>query len=313
MAIDSERGDDMKTVAIANMKEGVGKSTSAMMLADVLSHVYEQKVLLVDCDPQANLSQMILSFSGLKNAKAAGQTITSWVVGTGTGPQVAQPAAARVECTQTITSNISGLDSLRLDNRKRKAGQLSIWASTPELRFAELAFDHLYFEAGDNQSPRRSMSNMLKGALASVNQHYDVVIFDCPPGFSTLAQAAFMQSDLILSPLNVDRVSLWSLMSFWKQGLEEILTLGSTPKHAFLTMVQSGRGAEREKIQVRSDLRDFAEKSVLKTEIPYSVQALRFVRRPTLTSFDTFNRKYGSIRQSVKEFGAEVHSILSSL
>jgi chromosome partitioning protein len=50
----------MRTIAIANQKGGVGKSTTASMLATELA-LRDYETLIIDADPQANATQIFLS------------------------------------------------------------------------------------------------------------------------------------------------------------------------------------------------------------------------------------------------------------
>jgi chromosome partitioning protein len=59
-----------RTVSVANQKGGVGKTTTAINLGASLA-LAEQRVLLVDMDPQANLTSGV----GLKGQQAPGGTI----------------------------------------------------------------------------------------------------------------------------------------------------------------------------------------------------------------------------------------------
>ena len=47
----------MRSIAIMNNKGGVGKTVTAINLADILVRDYHQRVVLVDCDGQANLTR----------------------------------------------------------------------------------------------------------------------------------------------------------------------------------------------------------------------------------------------------------------
>ena len=46
-----------KVIIVACVKGGVGKTTLVAAMGDVLARKMEQKVLLIDSDPQANLSR----------------------------------------------------------------------------------------------------------------------------------------------------------------------------------------------------------------------------------------------------------------
>ena len=49
----------MRTTAIMNLKGGTAKTVTAINLAAILAHDYAQRVLLVDADSQANLTEFV--------------------------------------------------------------------------------------------------------------------------------------------------------------------------------------------------------------------------------------------------------------
>ena len=58
----------MRTIAIMNVKGGVGKTVTTVNLATILAEFYNQRVLVIDADPQADTS----AFLGASDPEQAG-------------------------------------------------------------------------------------------------------------------------------------------------------------------------------------------------------------------------------------------------
>src|SRR5262245_43202584 len=64
-----------RLVSIINMKGGVGKSTTAVALAETLAYHHRRRVLLVDLDPQTNASIMVAGSDKWNELREAERTL----------------------------------------------------------------------------------------------------------------------------------------------------------------------------------------------------------------------------------------------
>lgn len=64
-----------KVVSIINLKGGVGKTTTTVLLAEFLSLEYNKKVLVIDLDPQTNATVMLIKQDRWKIANDSNKTL----------------------------------------------------------------------------------------------------------------------------------------------------------------------------------------------------------------------------------------------
>jgi chromosome partitioning protein len=165
-----------KVVSLINMKGGVGKTTLAMQLAHAADKA-KVRVLAVDLDPQANLSQVLMNpkdyVAHLRACKPCVDHIFDGYVAPGSQDGVAR----RVETDKLIVKGVGYWSDSSLD-----------------LIPSRLELARTVRTLGGKE--RR-----LKRALAQVRKQYDLVIIDCAPTDSALTDAAYFASRYVLVPI----------------------------------------------------------------------------------------------------------------
>lgn len=199
-------------VSIINLKGGVGKSTLAMILSEYLAFRFDKKVLLIDMDAQANLSYIMVPLHQITSQEVNHRTIYHFFKSAISGQLGA--FGDFVAHPPLIVSNINRNFSVEL-NRSRET--LDMVISTPTV--AQLDEELLKLWEEGKPMPQ-NLRYALKEGLDRVQEGYDVVLIDCPPGLSLFSSTALIASDFFVSPIIPEPLSLEGVKLVWDRARE---------------------------------------------------------------------------------------------
>lgn len=290
-------------VAVANLKGGVGKSTTTLMLADGLAYYYGANVLVVDFDPQANSSQMMLTERGLQMAYEQGKSVISLLnqFASGDTPNLAD----------LILPNAVTLEELhQAEQRDQRRGWISILPSHPSLRFAEMEVEERLYGQGTRPSElARKLHKHFAEALEPVHSIYDVVIIDTPPYLSPLARAGLMLAETFVTPTLADPVSIWGTKQFSDWMTANIAADIAQRNFVVITRFKNTRYAREAEHELRNI---YLKNRQFGPTIPESVQALAAMDRADIDSYHTMRGKYGNLRNDVRRLSESFAGFLAT-
>jgi chromosome partitioning protein len=220
-----------KILAVANQKGGVGKTTTTINLAASLA-LADQRVLLVDIDPQGNLTSGV----GQKGKSSPRGTIYEALT-------AAEPVADVMPFL--IPTALERMFLLPADR---------------SLTGAEIELVAL---------PHRE--ERLRALLNSARGQFDYILIDCPPSLGLLTLNALVASDAVLIPLHCEYFALEGLADLvgTMRRVRAALNPGLDIEGVLLTMVDERTNLGQ---QVATDVRSFFKEKVFRTTIPRNVR-----------------------------------------
>ena len=223
----------MKTIALANQKGGVGKTTTAASLGIGLSR-QGKKVLLIDADAQGNLTQML-----------------GWAQPDDLSPTLAD-LMGKIITDQPITPG-EGI----LVHREG----VHLLPANIELSAMEVTLVNTM-----------SRETVLKQYLSSVSDQYDFALIDCMPSLGMLTINALTAADSVIIPVQADYLPARGLEQLLKTvaRVKRQLNPKLEVDGILLTMVDNRTVFSREMCQ---KVRQNYGTRVLMSEIPRSVRA----------------------------------------
>jgi len=192
--VKSFKGEETHVLSFINLKGGVGKTTTAVAVSEMLAQEDRKHVLLIDLDPQTNATVTLISEDLWAKMDRECQTIAQLFedrLNSHNAPKFdIEKSIAR--CVSTINDGIARLDLL---------------PSSIQLIDLQDRIPMIALSGNFTANPLE----ILRVAIEPVIDRYDYIIIDCPPSLGTVTKNGLRISTGYVIPTIPDIVSTWGI------------------------------------------------------------------------------------------------------
>ncbi|UKE50526.1 ParA family protein [Xanthomonas translucens] len=250
-----------KVLTVMNMKGGVGKTTVAMNIGGALG-VYKwkdkpaRKVLLIDYDPQFNLSQAYLSSKDYFPLEKDGRTVLS----------VLQEGAASLNPYKIQVPGSSQPPEVSYLAKSVYKG-----AGGAAIDIVPSTLNLMYIALGRAEAQVSVIEDRFERFIGQARDQYDLVVIDCHPAGSLLTKTALSNSQHVLIPVVPERYAVRGIgLMLDFMNSKKLGAHGPQPHILFNRVPRIG--ITREEIAIRSE-KKFAQYCMNSTLKKYSAYA----------------------------------------
>jgi cellulose biosynthesis protein BcsQ len=214
--LDNVRGGRARSICFFNNKGGVGKTTLVANLAAQLSLNLGQRILVVDADPQCNLTQYLVQDDDFNTTYRA-----------------PNPSKTIYDIIQPLSAGKGYSNDLPI--RKIEAFGVDLVAGDPRLALKEdwLAQDWRDAKAGGTRGLRTTF--IFSELISRAASQYDFIFFDMGPSLGAINRSILLSADYFVVPMSIDIFSLWAVKNIgealrvWRKELENGIRMAEDP------------------------------------------------------------------------------------
>jgi chromosome partitioning protein len=218
-------GERLQVITVMNFKGGSGKTTTAAHLAQYLA-LHGYRTLAVDLDPQASLSALF-----------------------GHQPEL------------DVGPNETLFGAIRYDEEKRPIAEIVRQTYIPDLHIIP---GNLELQEFEYVTPKALLEReqgdtlffaRVAQAIAEVQDHYDVVVIDCPPQLGYLTLSAMTAATAVLITIHPQMLDVMSMSQFLQMTgdlLDSVAKAGASTDYDWMkylvTRFEPGDGPQNQMV-----------------------------------------------------------------